>query len=103
VQSVVQGYDTFSASMVEGHNAYAAAHDDLAQRHEWLVKAYSSVRDLSVEVGQQLVELRQFRDADAHDILKLLQAAGERVVFLEERVRNVEAQEGLPVIDRKIH
>ncbi|UZW62371.1 hypothetical protein [Lysobacter enzymogenes] len=103
MQLAFQGQGTFDASLVEAHNAYAAAHNDLAQRHECLVEAHGRVRDLAVEVSRQLVELRQFRDADAHDILKLMEAAGAKVLSLEERVRSVEAQEGLPLPDRRVH
>lgn len=103
MQLAFQGQGTFDASLVEAHNDYADAHNDLARHHEQLVEAHGRVRDLAVEVSRQLVELRQFRDADAHDILKLMEAAGAKVLSLEERVRSVEAHSGAPVETRVVH
>lgn len=102
VKEIFQGQDAFNAAVVAGHNAYAAAHDDLALRYGTLVESHNRVRDLSVELAKQLVEQRQVRAADVEDTLKALQAAGEKVVMLEERIRSVETQ-WLPDLERQLH
>lgn len=97
------GIDVSHQQFCQDHNALAHEVIRLLGSHNELVGAHNAVRDLAVELGQQLVEQRQVRAEDVEDTLKVLEAAGQKVLLLEECLRSLEADTDKPVSERSIH
>lgn len=85
------------------HNMLAHRVEELVAAFNELATAHNALRDLALELGRQLVEQRQFRAEDVQDTLLVLEAAGQKVLLLEERLRSLEADTYRPVSERSIH